>query len=118
MKSAGHKQIAIELHLKRTPVVTTGQRIRQGLLLNLSKEIGVINGHGNLICDSAQQKEFVLLPHAILICTHHQQGTHHPFVEDQRRECQRQFTSSKPVVDTEPTVAVATGGFLVRVGDG
>lgn len=50
----GHLQFAIELHFERAPVVATGQRIGEGLLLHLRKQICVVDSHRNLVSDCSQ----------------------------------------------------------------
>ena len=55
VRTSGHQQIFIKLRLERTAIVATGQRVGEGLLLNLREQVRVFDSYRNLVGNSAQQ---------------------------------------------------------------
>ena len=80
--------VFIELHFERATVVATGQRIGQSLLLNLSKQRGVVYRDRNLIGHRTQQENFVFMPDTRAIRRRHLQRAHQAFVKNQGHNCE------------------------------
>ena len=107
MKTLGHEQIFVEIHLERAAVIATSQRVGQRLLLDLREQFCLIDGDRDLIGNRAQQENFIFLPQTSAITGGNLQRTHQAAIKQKWHHGKRKAFRTR----TKLIIAVADDYF-------